>query len=78
MYAKYGHSLDVGSANTAEQEAICELVRQKNYLEMVLASLKRKISKEVDFTRNEQLKIMHVSHENFLLHFQFEKITTVL
>jgi hypothetical protein len=61
MYAKYGHTLTVGKASNAEQEAICELVRQKNHLEMCLTSMKRKMSKDVDFTRAEQLKIMHVS-----------------
>ncbi len=62
MYAKFGHTLVVGKASNAEQEAICELVRQKNNLEMCLTSMKRKMSKDVEYTRAEQLKIMHVSY----------------
>lgn len=61
MYEKYGHTLDVGQGTSEDQEAICQLVRQKNYLEQCLSSIKKKMQKEVDSTRNEQIKIMHVS-----------------
>jgi len=71
MYAKYGHTLTVDRASNAEQEAICELVRQKNHLELSLTSIKRKMTKDVDFTRTEQLKIMH---ENMLLVYEINNL----
>ncbi|CAG7830333.1 unnamed protein product [Allacma fusca] len=66
-YAQYGHTMEVSKASTQEQEAICELVRQKNHLEVSLHSIKRKMEKDVRFSRVEQMKIMH---ENMLLVFE--------
>lgn len=62
MYQKYGEGIQAGKATSAEQEAICELVRQKHHLEISLTSIKRKLSKDAQFTRTEQLKIMHASY----------------
>jgi len=64
MYAKYGEDSQAGKGSSAEQDAICELVRQKNHLELCLTSVKRKLSKDTQFTRTEQLKTMHVSQKN--------------
>lgn len=58
---KYGNSGKIEKGGTAEQEAICELVRQRNHLEISLTSVKRKLAKDADFSRAEQLKILHVS-----------------
>lgn len=60
MYTKYGNTSKADRAGTAEQEAICELVRQRQHLELSLTSVKRKLAKDADFSRSEQLKIMHV------------------
>jgi hypothetical protein len=62
MYQKYGEGIEAGKATSAEQEAICELVRQKNHLEISLTSIKRKLTKDAQFTRTEQIKIMHVRY----------------
>lgn len=61
MYQKYGNTSKADKAGNAEQEAICELVRQRGHLEISLTSVKRKLAKDAEFTRSEQLKIMHVS-----------------
>ena len=64
MYAKFGEGLQVSPASNAEQEAICELLRQKTHLKLKVETLKRKMRKDVTHTRDEQLKFMH---ENMLL-----------
>ncbi|ODN04433.1 Cilia- and flagella-associated protein 57, partial [Orchesella cincta] len=71
MYTKYGNATKADKAGSAEQEAICELVRQRNHLEISLTSVKRKLSKDAQFTRSEQLKIMH---ENLLLVYEINNL----
>jgi len=64
MYLKYGRNFETVKVTAAEQEAICELVRQKNHLEAYLTSIKRKVFKDTELTRADQLKVMR---ENMLL-----------
>jgi chromosome segregation ATPase len=75
MYQKYGEGTEAGKASSAEQEAICELVRQKHHLEISLDSIKRKLNKDAQFTRSEQLKIMH---ENMLLVYEINNLRAEL